>query len=864
MWYIRFLGTARIDGSAGPLSGRSTQRARLALIALVAASRTRSASRERLMSILWPEADPDRARHLLRDSLYRLRSELGDKVLPGVGDEVRLDADHVAVDLWDFERAAAAETLETADRLYTGPFLDGMFLADSIPFERWVDEERHRLAVLHGRVLEKLANARADAGDWLGVVALRRRLVGTDPSSARLALAYMEALEAVGDRAAAIGHAEAYARLLRSELDAAADPAIEAFAERLRHRPRPGPRALRLDELTVRSSVKTASSSKEEPAPAAAAAETPRRSVWRRSVPAAFGACVALAIAMTSLSPRGTATSVDVGSSMVVTTDPGIEVHGAMSPDTKLIAYAAGRPGQTGIFVRSLSGGRAIPVLPDSTLAVQMYPRWSPDGSRILVSAPGHGVFVIPSLGGPPQRVTGIGNSSWGTWSPDGSEIAFTRGDTLFARAVDHGTTRVIGVRGRYLHACDWSRQLPLIACAVGNWEHLTPTATFGNTGPSAIVLIPAAGGVAVPLTDSMTLNTSPAWDPRGRRLFFVSNRHGPRDIYVQHITKRGEPDGYPVRVTSGLNAHSVTVTPDGERLLYSVYTASANVFSVMIPDKGAVSLSNARAHTTGTQVVERMNVSADGQWLYYDSNLRGNSDIYRVRVSGGEPERLTNEAADEYAPVPSPNAPEVAFYSLTSGNRDIYVMPSDGGPTQRVTSTPEHEFYPQWSLDGRVLAYSTAAPTFSTYLVRRRPNGDWDQPELRASMVVFPQWSPDGRRLLVQKRGSPGLFALPVDSGPAGIIFADTLPGGGYPTGGRWSPTGKLIYVRHSDRQRRVSFWAIGLDDGTPHLLVRLDDRALTSSRPSWTTDGKRFFFLVDEHRSDVWIADIEAAVSR
>src|SRR5439155_211215 len=106
----------------------------------------------------------------------------------------------------------------------------------------------------------------------------------------------------------------------------------------------------------------------------------------------------------------------------------------------------------------------------------------------------------------------------------------------------------------------------------------------FGNKGPSAVALVPAVGGALVPVTDNTALNVSPAWTPDGRHILFVSNREGARDVYAVRLGSSGVPTGKPSRLTTGLNAHSISLSADGTRLAYSVYSSRANVWTVPIP----------------------------------------------------------------------------------------------------------------------------------------------------------------------------------------------------------------------------------------------------------------------------------------
>jgi DNA-binding SARP family transcriptional activator len=240
MHIIRLLGGISIEGSQGLLTGRAVQRGRIALLSCLALSPTRSASRERLMALLWPDADGDRSRHLLRDAVYRLRETLGADAVRKTGDDLRLDAKCVRVDVWEFEEAVARNDLETSVRLYAGDLLDAYSLGDSVELEWWIDGERARLRELFARALEGVAEQRGRISrDLVGAVSAWKRLAAIDPHNSRVALRLMEALEVAGDRAGALRHAAKHTALLESDLGAAPDPNVSAFAVKLRVHPEP-------------------------------------------------------------------------------------------------------------------------------------------------------------------------------------------------------------------------------------------------------------------------------------------------------------------------------------------------------------------------------------------------------------------------------------------------------------------------------------------------------------------------------------------------------------------------------------------------------------------------------------------------
>jgi TolB-like protein/DNA-binding SARP family transcriptional activator/Tfp pilus assembly protein PilF len=234
MYFLQLFGGASLQTAGQPLHGAVAQRRRLALLALLAVPEPRPIARDKLIAFLWPEADTERARHLLSEALYVIRKALGESAIVAAGDELHLQPEVVSTDVHAFEAALAQEDLERALTLYRGPFLDGFFLEGAPEFERWAEQERVRLATCYQRVLEALAQQRQTAGDLTGAVDALRRLTSTDPYNARFALRLMQALAAARDRAAALQHARVHAALLREEFQADPEPEIEAYAARLR------------------------------------------------------------------------------------------------------------------------------------------------------------------------------------------------------------------------------------------------------------------------------------------------------------------------------------------------------------------------------------------------------------------------------------------------------------------------------------------------------------------------------------------------------------------------------------------------------------------------------------------------------
>jgi serine/threonine-protein kinase len=233
---LRVLGGAFLARDGVALRGRAAQRHHLALLATLAASPGRHATRDKLITHFWPESEGPKARHRLSVALHVVRHDLGHETLITSGDGVSLNRDLVWTDVGCFTESVADGRLAEAVELYRGPFLDGFFL-DGLPdFDPWVEAERGRLAGLYRVSLEKLIAEYEGRRDWAAAARWWQRLASHDPFSAPVALGVVRALASMGDLAGAVRHAGAYAALVEGEMELPADPNVIELAEELTRR----------------------------------------------------------------------------------------------------------------------------------------------------------------------------------------------------------------------------------------------------------------------------------------------------------------------------------------------------------------------------------------------------------------------------------------------------------------------------------------------------------------------------------------------------------------------------------------------------------------------------------------------------
>lgn len=234
---VQLLGGASLRRGDTPIGGPPTQRHRIALLTLIAASWPQPLARDRAIALLWPERDTANARRLLNLAVHVLRAALDEGAITSAGDALLLNPSCLRCDLHELRLAIASNDVEGIVRTYGGPLLDGFHLDDSTEFEYWLEQRRRDLDHAYVGALRTLAERQEQSGDVHGRVGTCRRLVAADPHSSVHARAFMQALDAAGDRLGALQHAAEHAHRLRVDLELDPDVDVESLAERLRTAP---------------------------------------------------------------------------------------------------------------------------------------------------------------------------------------------------------------------------------------------------------------------------------------------------------------------------------------------------------------------------------------------------------------------------------------------------------------------------------------------------------------------------------------------------------------------------------------------------------------------------------------------------
>jgi predicted ATPase len=223
---LELLGAPRVIRGEVPL--RLPVKKSLALLAFLALEGR--ATRAKLASLFWGEADGDAARRNLRRELHRLREA-------GLADALVTDDDAVAIaGEVTHDARAFIDALESADALpdWRGALMDGFDLGESEGFETWLAGKREDLLGRWIQAAAEHAKRKEAAGDAAGAAHLHARLIELDPLQESHYSNAMRLNFLRGERALALDFFERCCKMLREQLGLEPLPATVALAEQIR------------------------------------------------------------------------------------------------------------------------------------------------------------------------------------------------------------------------------------------------------------------------------------------------------------------------------------------------------------------------------------------------------------------------------------------------------------------------------------------------------------------------------------------------------------------------------------------------------------------------------------------------------
>lgn len=273
--------------------------------------------------------------------------------------------------------------------------------------------------------------------------------------------------------------------------------------------------------------------------------------------------------------------------------------------------------------------------------------------------------FCAISVAAEPTRLTTDGLlKQRPAWSPDGTQLAFTRhqGATifLFLRAADGSERRLTKSKDPEFDA-DWSPDGKRLVFAFDK--------TVPNQGDMEVYSIAADGSDQQPVLTSpgkLSHEEWPSWSPDGQRIALSSTRDGNQEIY--------------------------TVRPDGKDLKRLTSDPALDAHPCWSPDCKQVAF-------------------ATNRW--------GDLEIAVVNADGSQLTRLTQSPGLDDYPAWSPGGKSLAFVSNRAGNPEIFVLDLATKAVRNATQHPAIDNFPAWTPSGELTWISNRSGGFEIYVAR-------------------------------------------------------------------------------------------------------------------------------------------------
>jgi Tol biopolymer transport system component/class 3 adenylate cyclase len=511
----------------------------------------------------------------------------------------------------------------------------------------------------------------------------------------------------------------------------------------------------------------------------------------------------------------------------------------AVSPDGNFVAYVTGGMGDQKLMMQDLSGGPSVELLHGEFL---LDPRWSPDGSELLLrgSLDGktRGAFVLARLGGPPRRVAEYGDSCW---SSDGSQIISLRGG-------DNGAVYLVnkltGVEKRI--PIPWAyHSLDGIDCSSKTNMLLLVTETAGK---DQIWTMTTDGTEQRKLIEGENRIGTPRWSAAGDAIYYLRPRGDTADLV--RLPASGTSTGSSV-VMSGLRTGGYfTLSADGSKLAYTQKEYSANLWSVETPASGAIAKIE-KPLTSGTLTSGNPSISPDGRWVAFvmsRSDTEGN--IYKMSVDGSQPTQLTFfDGVNSSSPAWSPDGGRIAFICDQGGTEKIWTVNTDGSSVRSLDRTNPSDTNDElaWAPSAEIIYQQPGLHNLRRLDVETQEEDAILPKDSEGWLASRPIFSPDGKNIAIywNRPDHDGVWVISLEK------YSERFLGPLHYSPFGWSPNGNFIYASIPEGGREVI--PIGLGDSKQSKPIITTPGPIDSAAIS--PDGRKMIVSVIEVKSDVWL---------
>lgn len=410
--------------------------------------------------------------------------------------------------------------------------------------------------------------------------------------------------------------------------------------------------------------------------------------------------------------------------------------NAVISPDGKYLAFTD----RKGFYLKIVGTGETHSVpLPDGFIARPV--SWFPDGSHVLANKlPGSGeqsniwmswkppgaeeqpsIWTISVFGGNPRKL--IENAEARSVSPDGSQIAFVRGEKnqeIWTVSSDGEQSRkIISEPGEMFGPVVWSpdsRRLAFVRYGPGAHEEYVSIVVCNLVTKQSNVIL-----------SDLTLGDALAWAPDGRLIYSLAdpppNQSGSNLWAVRLDSASRRPTGEATRLTSSPDRKmGLSVAANGKSLVFLKWSGAPHVY-----------LADIEARTGRLSSPRRLGLP-EGRNLPYAWTPDSKSVLFTSDRDG--PTHVFKQAVDQPAPDLLVGGKEsVTLTRLNSDDSEILYLVS-----------PESHDHPGFAMIMRAPLYGGA----SKLVLQDEAIGNFQCAHAPSSICVFSQSLPTTLRFVI------------------------------------------------------------------------------------------------------------------
>lgn len=473
------------------------------------------------------------------------------------------------------------------------------------------------------------------------------------------------------------------------------------------------------------------------------------------------------------------------------------------------------------LFIVNAAGGTAQRLT--SHPGSELYPKFSPDGSRIAFSAEYNGtrqVFVMPSGGGEPKQLTWYNDVGpmpprGGTdyrvldWTPDGKHVVVRmnrlgfdeRGGRPYLVPADGGLETPLAVpeTGGGMLSPDGSQFVYTpIDRDFRSWKR------YRGGRAQDVWIYNLTANTSLQLTADRATNHQPMWV--GDTVYFVSDRDDTK-LNLYAIAPTG---GEPTKLTTftdfdilwpSAGRDAIVFEKGGSIWRFDPASRQAAEVSIRVVDDAP---DTQPRFVKAGQFIESFDISPGGERAVFGA--RG--EIFTVPAKHGEARQLTHTPDyREHSVSWSPDGKWIAYLSDQTGEYEIWLRAQDGsGEPRRLTTDGDiWRFRPAWSPDSGKLAFGDKKQRLRVLDIASGRITDADTGSHNdLTEYVF---SPDSRWIAytkVNRSSNSSIWLYSLDSGRASQVTPDETS----EFSPAFDPKGRYLYFL-SNRDYNLAFSA-------------------------------------------------------